>query len=78
MVKTSHLKYCPSQKIVKEKGADILRLWVAMTDYSKEMNISDEIINRVSESYRRIRNTSKFLLSNIWITIMRISKMMIW
>ena len=53
------------QKIVKEKGADILRLWVAMTDYSKEMNISDEIINRVSESYRRIRNTSKFLLSNI-------------
>ena len=53
------------QKIIKDKGADILRLWVAMTDYSKEMSISDEIINRVSESYRRIRNTSKFLLSNI-------------
>ncbi len=53
------------QKIIKDKGADILRLWVAMTDYSKEMTISDEIINRVSESYRRIRNTSKFLLSNI-------------
>ena len=53
------------QKIIKDKGADILRLWVAMTDYSKEMTISDEIVNRVSESYRRIRNTSKFLLSNI-------------
>ena len=53
------------QKVIKEKGADILRLWVAMTDYSKEMTISDEIIKRVSESYRRIRNTSKFLLSNI-------------
>ena len=36
-----------------------------MTDYSKEMTISDEILKRVSESYRRIRNTSKFLLSNI-------------
>ena len=54
-----------TQKIIKDKGADILRLWVAMTDYSKEMTISDEIIKRVSESYRRIRNTSKFLLSNI-------------
>ena len=53
------------QKIIKDKGADILRLWVAMTDYSKEMTISYEIIKRVSESYRRIRNTSKFLLSNI-------------
>ncbi len=53
------------QRIIKDKGADILRLWVAMTDYSKEMTISDEIINRVSESYRRIRNTCKFLLSNI-------------
>ena len=40
-------------------------MWVAMTDYTKEMTISEEIIKRVSESYRRIRNTSKFLLSNI-------------
>ncbi len=53
------------QAVIKDKGADILRLWVAMTDYSKEMNISDEILNRVAESYRRIRNTSKFLLANI-------------
>ena len=53
------------QKVIKDKGADILRMWVAMTDYSKEMSISDEILNRVAESYRRIRNTSKFLLANI-------------
>ena len=53
------------QNIIKEKGSDILRLWVATTDYTKEMNISDEIIKRISESYRRIRNTLKFLLSNV-------------
>ena len=53
------------QEIIKEKGSDILRLWVATTDYTKEMNISDEIIKRTSESYRRIRNTIKFLISNI-------------
>jgi len=53
------------QEIIKSKGSDILRLWVATTDYTKEMNISDEIIARTTESYRRIRNTIKFLLSNI-------------
>ena len=53
------------QEIIKSKGSDILRLWVATTDYTKEMNISDEIITRTTESYRRIRNTIKFLLSNI-------------
>ena len=53
------------QEIIKEKGSDILRLWVATTDYTKEMSISDEIIKRTSESYRRIRNTLKFLISNI-------------
>ena len=53
------------QDIIKKKGSDILRLWVASTDYTKEMNISDDILNQVSESYRRIRNTAKFLLSNI-------------
>jgi isoleucyl-tRNA synthetase len=46
-------------------GADILRLWVASTDYSGELTISDEILKRVSESYRRIRNTLRFLLSNL-------------
>ncbi len=53
------------QKIFDSLGADILRLWVASTDYSGELNISDEIIKRVVESYRRIRNTLRFLLANI-------------
>jgi isoleucyl-tRNA synthetase len=53
------------QKIIDTLGADILRLWVASTDYSGELNISDEILKRVVESYRRIRNTLRFLLANI-------------
>ena len=53
------------QKIFDTLGADILRLWTASTDYSGELTISDEIIKRVVESYRRIRNTMKFLLANI-------------
>ncbi|BAN35940.1 isoleucyl-tRNA synthetase [Sulfuricella denitrificans skB26] len=53
------------QKVVDSLGADMLRLWVASTDYSGELTISDEILKRVSESYRRIRNTLRFLLSNI-------------
>jgi isoleucyl-tRNA synthetase len=52
------------QKIVDALGADILRLWVASTDYSGELSISDEILKRVTESYRRIRNTLRFLLAN--------------
>lgn len=53
------------QKIADSLGAEILRLWVAATDYSGELSISDEILKRVVESYRRIRNTLKFLLGNI-------------
>ncbi len=53
------------QKIFDTLGADILRLWTASTDYSGELNISDEILKRVVESYRRIRNTLRFLLANI-------------
>lgn len=53
------------QKIFDTLGADILRLWTASTDYSGELTISDEILKRVVESYRRIRNTLKFLLANI-------------
>jgi isoleucyl-tRNA synthetase len=45
-------------------GAEILRLWVAATDYSGDLSISDEILKRVVESYRRIRNTLRFLLAN--------------
>lgn len=50
---------------VNKSGADILRLWVASTDYSDDVGFSDEILKRVTESYRRIRNTIRFLLSNI-------------
>lgn len=53
------------QKIMDTSGADILRLWVASTDYSGELFISDEILKRVVESYRRIRNTLRFLLANL-------------
>jgi isoleucyl-tRNA synthetase len=52
------------QKVMDQYGADILRLWVAATDYSGELSISDEILKRVVESYRRIRNTLRFLLAN--------------
>jgi len=52
------------QKIAGSLGAEILRLWVAATDYSGELSISDEILKRVVESYRRIRNTLRFLLAN--------------
>ncbi|NNE63963.1 MAG: isoleucine--tRNA ligase, partial [Gammaproteobacteria bacterium] len=51
-------------KVMKTLGADILRLWVASTDYSGEMSISDEILKRTADSYRRIRNTLRFLLAN--------------
>ena len=52
------------QKISDTLGAEILRLWVASTDYSGELSISNEILKRVVESYRRIRNTLRFLLAN--------------
>ncbi len=53
------------QKIVGSLGADILRLWVASSDYSAEMTVSDEILKRSADTYRRIRNTARFLLSNL-------------
>ena len=53
------------QNIINSMGADILRLWVASTDYTSEMRISDEILKRNSDMYRRIRNTARFLLSNL-------------
>ncbi|MFZ1181277.1 MAG: isoleucine--tRNA ligase [Herbaspirillum sp.] len=52
------------QAIVNSLGAEILRLWVASSDYSGEISISDEILKRVTETYRRIRNTLRFLLAN--------------
>lgn len=53
------------QKIIKNLGADILRLWIASADYSSEMTVSDEIVKRAADAYRRIRNTMRFLLSNL-------------
>jgi isoleucyl-tRNA synthetase len=53
------------QKVMDTFGADILRLWVASTDYSGELTISDEILKRSVDSYRRIRNTLRFLLANL-------------
>ena len=53
------------QKVIQTLGADILRLWVASTDYRAEMGISDEILTRMADSYRRIRNTARYLLANL-------------
>jgi isoleucyl-tRNA synthetase len=52
--------------IIKKSGADIVRLWVASADYGQDVSVSDEIIDRTSEAYRRIRNTFRFLLSNLY------------
>ncbi|MDX1570037.1 MAG: isoleucine--tRNA ligase [Xanthomonadales bacterium] len=53
------------QDIMKTLGADILRWWVAGADYRYEMAVSDEILKRVADSYRRVRNTARFLLGNL-------------
>jgi isoleucyl-tRNA synthetase len=53
------------QKVVDSLGADVLRLWVAATDYRGEMSVSDEILTRMADSYRRMRNTARFLLGNL-------------
>ena len=53
------------QKVMNSLGADVLRLWVAAADYRQEMTVSDEILKRVSDAYRRIRNTARFLLGNL-------------
>ena len=53
------------QTIMKTLGADVLRLWVAATDYRGEMSVSEEILKRTSDVYRRLRNTARFLLSNL-------------
>ena len=53
------------QKIMSTSGADVLRLWIAATDYANEMALSDEILKRMSDSYRRMRNTVRFLLGNL-------------
>ena len=53
------------QEVIKTMGADVLRAWVAATDYRTEMSISPEILKRMADSYRRIRNTARYLLANL-------------
>ena len=53
------------QKVMSTLGADVMRLWIAATDFSGEMSVSDEILKRTSDSYRRIRNTLRYMLSNL-------------
>ena len=53
------------QDILRTLGADVLRLWVAATDYAHEMSLSQEILKRITDSYRRMRNTVRFLLGNL-------------
>jgi isoleucyl-tRNA synthetase len=56
----------PPQDIIKDYGADIIRLWVASSDYNEDIRISKEMISRLTEAYRKIRNTAKFILSNLY------------
>ena len=54
------------EEVMKKYGADILRLWVASSDYSEDIRMSDEILMRLADAYRKIRNTYKYLLSNLY------------
>ncbi|MDP3560866.1 MAG: isoleucine--tRNA ligase [Legionellaceae bacterium] len=58
--------YVELDKLISQHGADILRLWVSSSDYRNELSISDEIIKRNADSYRRLRNTARFLLANLF------------
>jgi isoleucyl-tRNA synthetase len=58
--------YIALDTLIAQHGADILRLWVASTDYRNEVSISEEIIKRTADAYRRIRNTARFLLANLF------------
>jgi isoleucyl-tRNA synthetase len=54
------------QDVIKESGAEILRLWVAMSDYSEELRVSKEILTRVVDQYRKLRNTVRILVANLY------------
>ncbi|MFB0519255.1 MAG: isoleucine--tRNA ligase [Acidobacteriota bacterium] len=58
--------YIEPDEIINQYGAEILRLWVSMMDYREDMRISHEIIARIAESYRKIRNTCRFILGNLY------------
>jgi isoleucyl-tRNA synthetase len=53
------------QDVIKQHGADILRLWVSMIDYRDDMGLGNELLTRIADSYRKIRNTARFLLANL-------------
>ena len=53
------------QQVIKQFGADILRLWVAQSDYTVDLRIGNEILKGVTDSYRKLRNTVRFLLGNL-------------
>jgi isoleucyl-tRNA synthetase len=57
--------FISSEQLINKYGADILRLWIASSDYKEDIRVSDEIIKGLSEAYRKIRNTIRFLLGNI-------------
>ncbi|MDP3938252.1 MAG: class I tRNA ligase family protein, partial [Deltaproteobacteria bacterium] len=57
--------FVPPEKIIKNQGAEILRLWVSAEDYSREISFSDDILKQLNEAYRKIRNTCRFLLGNL-------------
>jgi isoleucyl-tRNA synthetase len=58
--------YVPPDKVLKENGAEILRLWVAAEDYRNDIRVSNEILTRLVEAYRKIRNTCRYLLGNLY------------
>lgn len=53
------------EQVIKQYGADILRLWVAQADYTADLRIGPEILKGVADSYRRLRNTMRFILGNL-------------
>ncbi len=55
-----------TQKLIQQYGAEVLRLWTIMVDYREDMRISDDMIKRVAEAYRKVRNTIRYLLSNLY------------
>ena len=54
------------QDVIKKYGAEILRLWVSGEDYRDEVRLSDQILKQLTEAYRRLRNTARFLLGNLY------------
>src|SRR5207247_6200842 len=54
------------EDVIKQSGADIIRLWVSMSDYTQEIRLSGEILARAVEAYRKIRNTMRYLLANLY------------